>query len=429
MQVAQAASRSPITRAVLAVLGVAAIGTAAWAGWRALGHQDSSPAQPGEGTRELGTIPSPTTRPQHPQPAVPTTPVAAPAPIVTQPGAGYLQLTKIGPRAADSATDPAAFHDVLAADGPGWAASDGTISVPLPDGRSLWLFGDTLMNLPNADGSLRRNADFVRNSAILLDGNRATTLVTGTAQDAGDFLHPEDPSEWYWPGHGTVQDDDLLLFMGRVHSTADGAPGWNFAGNGSDLLRLDLRDLSVKERIHMPGGARFDWGTAVISDRTHTYVYGFQGEGFERHAHVARVPKGQLGDAPFEFWDGHGWTKDVEQSVPIADGVSNSYSVTRTPAGKWAMVSQELFFGTGLQVRTADSPAGPWSDWRSIDPGPAKAEGQISYNAQVHPEFTEDGKLLASWNMNRSDATLPSPDQLEGYRPQFRAVDASLLDG
>jgi hypothetical protein len=37
--------------------------------------------------------------------------------------------------------------------------------------------------------------------------------------------------------------------------------------------------------------------------------------------------------------------------------------------------------------------------------------------------------LLASWNMNSSDATLPSPDQLEGYRPQFRAIDLDRLDG
>jgi hypothetical protein len=92
------------------------------------------------------------------------------------------------------------------------------------------------------------------------------------------------------------------------------------------------------------------------------------------------------------------------------------------------MVSQELFFGTGLLARTADSPEGPWSDWRTIDPGPAKAEGQISYNAQVHPSLGADGKLLVSWNMNRSDAQLPTEATIGTYRPQFRAVEASRLD-
>ena len=92
------------------------------------------------------------------------------------------------------------------------------------------------------------------------------------------------------------------------------------------------------------------------------------------------------------------------------------------------MVSQELFFGTGLQVRTADAPQGPWSAWRTIDPGPTKPPGAISYNAQVHPTYTDDGQLLASWNMNRADGQLPGPDELDQYRPVFRSIDADLLD-
>jgi hypothetical protein len=93
------------------------------------------------------------------------------------------------------------------------------------------------------------------------------------------------------------------------------------------------------------------------------------------------------------------------------------------------MVSQELFFGTGLRVRTADAPQGPWSEWRMIDPGPEQPRaGGISYNAQVHPAFTADGQLLASWNMNRSDGQLPGPGELDEYRPVFRAIDADALD-
>ena len=287
------------------------------------------------------------------------------------------------------------------------------------------------MNLPGADGQLRRNADFVRNSAILHDGNRATTLVTGTTKDADDFLKPAAADEWYWPGSGIAEGDELIVFMGRVHETAEGGPGWNFEGVGSDMLRLDLHDLSVKERIAMPGGRNVSWGQAVVEDAGHTYVYGFRGsddDPFLRESLVARTATGHLKDAEFEYWDGQGWSTDPADAVGVATGLSNSYSVTRTPEGRWAMVSQELMFGTKLQVRTADAPQGPWSEWRTIDEGPAKREGQISYNAQVHPAFTADGALLASWNMNRSDAKLPSPEELGTYRPVFRPIDANLLD-
>lgn len=404
-------------RPALLALGAAVVlGGAALLGYQAL-RGDEPPAA-SRGADDIGNAPPAATPPLEP--------------IATTPGAGYLQLAKTGPRVADSATDPAAFQALLDSDGPGWAAADGTISIPLPDGKALWLFGDTLVNLPNADGSLRRNADFVRNSAILHDGATATTLMTGTTQDAGDFLAPANPDEWYWPGHGIAEGDELVVFMGRVRKTAEGAPGWNFEGAGSDMLRLDLQDLSVKERIAMPGGRGTDWGTAVIEHGAHTYVYGFKGyddDPYRRESIVARAKAGHLKDGDFEYWDGRGWTSDATKVAPVTDGVSNSYSVVRTPEGRFAMVSQELFFGTGLRVRTADSPQGPWSEWRTIDPGPPKAPDGISYNAQVHPGFSADGKLLASWNMNRSDGQLPGPGELDGYRPVFRAVDAKLLDG
>jgi hypothetical protein len=356
----------------------------------------------------------------------------SPPPIITTPGAHLLALTKTGPTPAVSASDPGSFMAMLNTFGPGWAAADGTISIPLPDGKTLWLFGDTLLNMPNPNGTLRRNADFVRNSAILHDGATATTLLTGTAQDAGDFLEPADPKEWYWPGHGIVEGDELVVFMGRVRKTPTGAPGWNFEGVGSDMLRLNLSDLSVKSRTPMPGSTGTDWGSAVIDDGTHTYVFGAHtrpNEPYYRGALLARTASGHLKEAAFEYWNGSGWSADPAAAKPVIDGVSPSYSVVRTPLGRYAMVSQEWFFGTKLNVRTADTPAGPWSEWRTIDDGPPKAPDIISYNAQVHPRFTADGKLLASWNMNRSDGQLPGPNQLDGYRPVFRALDVNLLDG
>ncbi len=415
-------------RFVVAAAALGTIGLGALVLARLPRHEEpAAPRDARAGARQLGTrptAPSTTT-------TIATTATTV-APISIAPGAGYLSLTKTGPRPATRATDPASFQALLNTTGPGWAAADGTISIPLADGKTLWLFGDTIVNLPNADGTLRRNADFVRNSAILHDGATATTLLTGTAQDAGDFLEPADPKEWYWPGHGIVEGDELVVFMGRVRKTPTGVPGWNFEGVGSDMLRLNLSDLSVKSRTSMPGGTGTEWGSAVIDDGTHTYVFGAYtrpNEPYYRGALLARTASGHLKEAAFEYWNGSGWSADPAAAKPVTDEVSPAYSVVRTPQGRYAMVSQEWFFGTKLNVRTADAPAGPWSEWRTIDDGPPKPPGGISYNAQVHPTFTADGKLLASWNMNRGDAQLPGPDQLDGYRPVFRALDANLLDG
>ncbi|MCW2928773.1 MAG: hypothetical protein JWM86_2741, partial [Thermoleophilia bacterium] len=406
--------RTP-TGVAVAAAGVVALAGAAALGAHLLGRAPGSPAStdPRDGAVSIGDAP-----PAGAAPGVTTPPR-------TVPGPHLLALDKHATRPATSATDPASFDALLRADGPGWAAADGTISVSLPDGRVLWLFADTILDLPNADGTLRRNADFVRNSAVLHDGATATTLVSGTTRDASDFLKPAQPGQWYWPGHGMVEGNELVLFMSRMEQTTAGAPGWNMRQVGVDMVRLRLDDLSLVERVPVPDSERLEWGTAVVSDDTHTYVYGFENtddDVYQRWAHVARVPKGELHGGGLEYWDGHGWNSDSAKSARIAKDLSNSFSVIRTPGGKWAMVSQELFFGTKLQAKLADSPQGPWSDWKTIDAGPAKPPGTISYNAQVHPAFTDDGTLLASWNFNREDTKLPSPSQLETYRPRFRAI-------
>lgn len=358
-------------------------------------------------------------------------PVPSSSNIRTTPGAHLLQLSRTATEPATSAAHPASFSQMHRADGLGWAAGDGTISVPLPDGRSLWLYGDTMLNLPGADGTIRRNAGMVRNSAVIQDGATLTTLTTGTDQNPDDFLKPPGESDrWYWPAHGLVEDDELIVFMGRTRETNDITPGWNFAGDGSDMVRMSLSDLSVREVTRMPGGKDMTWGTSVVSDDSHTYIYGMEDgrEPTDRWAHVARVAKGHVGDGAFEYWDGAAWTRDASRSARLADGVSNQFTVTRTPKGRWALITQDPFFSSALSVRTASTPHGPWGKAHRIDAGPKLSSDQISYNAMAHPQFNADGKLLVGWNLNRSDGQPPSPSQLDDYRPKFRAIDLDRLD-
>ena len=341
----------------------------------------------------------------------------------------YLVLDKTAAAAPRDARDPRAFERAFAADGPGWAAADATVSVALPDRRTLWLFGDTLVRPAQTAGASQPAMDFVRNSAVVQDGSRLTTVLGGSNDDPDSFLTPAHAGEWYWPGAATVEGDDVLVFMDRMARAGNGITGWDFESRGTDLVQLDARDLSVTDVQELPRSAKTSWGTALASDERFTYVYGFQGgpDAFDRFAVVARAPKGHVGDAVFEYWDGHRWGTNEAAAAHVADGLSTAFSVLPTPDGRWAMVSQGMFFGTALNVRTADHPQGPWGPWRTIDAGPARSHALISYNALVHPESTADGKLLVSWNMNRADAQIPDARHLDQYRARFRAVDAARL--
>src|SRR3569833_297363 len=57
------------------------------------------------------------------------------------------------------------------------SGADGTSSVPLPDGRTAWVFSDTYLGPVNADGSRENGVGFVRNSLVVQDGDRLTTVA------------------------------------------------------------------------------------------------------------------------------------------------------------------------------------------------------------------------------------------------------------
>jgi hypothetical protein len=351
--------------------------------------------------------------------------------IRTVPGRHLVQFVRVGPSVPVQPSDAAYVQALQRVDGAGWAAADGTISIRLPDGRDLWLYGDTMLNLPRTNGTLRRNADFVRNSAVLQDGNRMTTLLSGTASNPDDFLKPPgEPNRWYWPGHGIAEGNELVLFMGRVRSTDGGMPGWNFAADGSDMVRLNLRDLSVKSVVRLPGSAHMAWGATVVSDATHTYIYGMEtGTGiYDRYAHVARAPKDSVGYGSWEYWDGTAWNTNPATSQPILQGVSNQYTVLPTPNGSWALISQSIFLQPHLYISTAPTPRGPWTQLRELTTGPVLAPNEISYNAMAHPQFTHDNKLLISWNINKADGTLPSVHELHHYRARFDTIPLTALN-
>ncbi len=357
-------------------------------------------------------------------PLVPAVRIPLPTPSVSRLAPGYASYTRTA-RPATSGARPSTFNAMFNSVGPGWSAADATYSIPLPDGKTLWLFGDTMINTVDA-GGMHPHGGFVRNSAVLQHGSQFTTITRGSRAHPTSFLTPADPKQWYWPGHGIADGDSIYLFMGKIKQVGTGA--WGFAGAGSDLVQLNRSDLSVQHVTKLPGGDATTWGASVLRDGAYTYIYGMEsGPGpFDRWAKVARAANGKLGGA-WEYWNGSSWTKDSNKAAHIADGVSNSYSVFKTRTG-YAMASQDIFFGTTLYARTAPTPAGPWSDWKVADQGPRKRTDQISYNALVHPEFTSSGQMLVSWNMNTTDGLLPTPDRANRYRPVFRAVPQSKFE-
>ncbi|WP_346096355.1 DUF4185 domain-containing protein [Streptomyces olivaceiscleroticus] len=361
-----------------------------------------------------------------------------------------------------------------------WTGGDGTHSVRLPDGRTLWLFSDTFLDRiqppPNPKGqphSWRAKAagsgppGLIRNSVIVSgrSGRPYDTLIRRTpAGPAGYF--PDPPRSqgaagaWRWP------------VAARVEPRAPGAPGssvhvlrvllWNRApGKGpwlfgeprtTEVATLSLPGLRL-EHVTTVGdrtpaadpAARVLYGTAAVPRGRHTYVFGGDAptDRPAASAYLARVPTGRLADPrAWRYWDGHGWRTDPERAAPVLRsggrrGVGSAFTVVRD-GGTWVLFTMAAAGGGGRGLATVTSywscsARGPWHGPNGAitpprPPDPAgSAERTAVYNPQVHPEFTDRHGLLLSYDVNTlgppgTAATGAVNDDVSLYRPRFLRV-------
>src|SRR5438876_6968550 len=162
---------------------------------------------------------------------------------------------------------------------PRWLGADGAYTVPLGDGRILWLFGDTFV--AKTERHLRSESKMVRNTVAVQRGDDPTAATMtfywrGTG-DAPESFFPEDGDRWYWPGHGIRLGRSLVLFFQRVKSTPEQglgfeADGWRAAiidDASGDPLQWNVRmiaPMTAPESIAVGAALNLD-GDRVVSLR------------------------------------------------------------------------------------------------------------------------------------------------------------------
>jgi hypothetical protein len=313
----------------------------------------------------------------------------------------------------------------------GWIAADATYSILLPDGKTLWLFGDTFLGKVNPDNSIVPGAKMIRNSAVIQEGDSLRTLYGGTAASPSDFIPTDNPdSTWYWPEHGLVYDDTLRIFAVNFRKDPDAPPGFQFAFAGNDMASFTWPGLSfIHARpvaAHAVNGVYY--GPRILADSAWYYIYGRRDESEGSnlpYAHVARAPlEGLMG--PWEYFNGSGWDIDPASSVPMHDQPVSQQFCVSTYLGKYILLSQEIWLSAKIYTYTSNSPSGPWSNKKLIYTTPETSGDVFTYNAYAHPQFDHDRELLVSYNVNGDFFSIFS--NVEIYRPRFIRVPYMNLD-
>jgi hypothetical protein len=305
------------------------------------------------------------------------------------------------------------FNQLFTRYGGGWTGGDATYSIPLPDGRVLWLFGDSFMGTVKPDRS-RPATGLKRNAFVVQDGSALTTLTGGPSA----YMVPAEAGWWYWPGHGLAHGDTLQVLMFGFKSTGGGA--WDFAYASVDVATFHLPEftlLSLKRKVTDPAT---NYGACVLEDGGYTYLYGSEKVGLSKFMHVARVPGHDLNGA-WEYFTGTNWTSDPAASARVFANVSDQFSVFKNQ-NRYYLLTQHHILGGEIFLFDSDNPAIGFDHKKILYCTPQSQESNLfTYNAFAHPEFSGNGELLVSYNVN-SFVFADLFANADTYRPFFVRV-------
>lgn len=333
------------------------------------------------------------------------------------------------------------FTSMYMRDADGVTGADGTISIALDDGSSLFMTGDCFLGA--VTGGKRNNAERMINNAFVhvsADGQNLGSYFGGTSAAPKSLLIPREVATagvayWYWPGHGFQEGDTLHLFMTKFYQGGDGQ--WGFVFGGTDYIRMNLHDYSVVsvDEIY-DKNCPIHWGHCVMENDGYYYVYGSRADTGHNPAELcvsrARMDSitGKLG--AFEYFDGKGWSSDRNAALAcrgIDVPVSEQFSVFHYKE-LFILLTQRRGAQTGdIYSYVSNTPVGPWRNKKQlyITEEQNRNKNLFTYNAMAHPQFiNRQDELLICYNVNSFN--LPDVYQdVSTYRPVFLRVPMRLI--
>ncbi|WP_427384968.1 hypothetical protein [Janibacter sp. G56] len=316
---------------------------------------------------------------------------------------------------------------------PAMQGGDVGASAPLQDGRSVWVFGDTLRDSGVAGGQM------VRNSMLLVESGCLRVVLP---ERGGALIPDRRDGVGYWPMSVTSvrrAGFDLVVIAAQRVRTTDRSSTFGFEALGPSIAQFVVPAGGVPQLLSVtdigPDDAdvrRPMWGAAAAKVGGWLYLYGTSrepdaglGTGFALR--VARVAPDHV-DRPdrWRYWTGAGWSARAGAATELIgadDGVSQTLSVF-TRRGRWyAFSKRDEVLGQDLVFWTADSPAGPFAPQPAVGVLPSgTADGELRYMPLAHPELLpEPGTVVVSYSRNNTDAGVVLRDPLR-YRPKFIRV-------
>jgi uncharacterized protein DUF4185 len=286
----------------------------------------------------------------------------------------------------------------------------------------VWVFGDSALNSPAADGSRWRSStwcwtkDFDAHNGISfkepLDQLGAPgeflpfteeELVHNAAYNR-DSLPEEQRSRWaLWPASILVdrRTGRAYVFYAKVFSRVG---AWAFKSVGRSIAIWDEPDKRPVRPQPRPGAADptllfpeddvpLGEGVLAILDRIYTYACLQKGQDF--HCILGRVKFADaLNRNAWEFFSGDGnWSKDWHAAVTVLQAAPMVSVHWNEHLRRYLAVYSTPMLNT-MEIRTAMQPEGPWSASRIVVRAKTPKTKTWVYCGMAHPELArEKGRI------------------------------------
>lgn len=301
-----------------------------------------------------------------------------------------------------------------------WYHADFGQSVKLPNGKIMWVFGDTFIATAGATKS-----NLLVNNTALITEKGCITAITGPMVNGKEtaWIKPTGTNDlpnlqdYYWPSTPFMDGSTLRMFLLHMYNDNNG-----FHVIGTDLASFSLltgqpRLSSVVKTV---GSASYDatpwWGAAAISNGGYNYIFGALDKReylvFGKYYYLARVPVGQTANqGMWRYWNGSAWVTDPAAAQPVIKGevgLGTNVSLYKKSNGEFVIIYKKGdVFGKDLYALKSRSLTGPWTDATPSllapipQPSPSISERDDTYLGLGHPWIPlSSGKLLVNWSLN-----------------------------
>lgn len=237
-----------------------------------------------------------------------------------------------------------------------------------------------------------------------------------------------------WLQDGVIIDKKIYIFPLLVKDYLTyfkvfsvGAIEMNIVGDQFDYQNAIYHNSPLMSQTN-DGGIIY-YGAGVMDNRNvdgYIYIYGYKDLN-GRNLVVARTTaENILNFNEWNYYDGSGWSNNINDSAALKGKVSPELSVTHIDsgmfAGKYMLVCMLNTTSGNIAYSISDTPYGTFGEYHTIYTTTESTylRGAFTYNAKMHPNLSTDGKFIISYNVNTSNASALADARI--YHPRFISI-------